>query len=101
MANGNGLSLESVHHELERLGSLVRSLSTQIASVRVRVSDLEHWDTGLAAPGARRGELKLMAKDVIKGYPGKGPGNGPSKGQGEGPSKGPGKVPGKGSGKRR
>jgi len=113
MASGNGLSLESVHQELERLGSLVRSLSTQIASVRVRVSDLEHWDTGLAAPGTRRGELKLIAKDVIKGYPpkgsgtgsgkgprtgpGKGPGTGPGRGQGTGSSKSPGKGPGKGN----
>jgi hypothetical protein len=30
MANGNGLSLETVHQELERLGSIIRGLSTQI-----------------------------------------------------------------------
>ena len=112
MGSGNGMSLESVHQELEKLGSLVRSLSTQIASVRVRVSDLEHWDTGLASPGTRRGELKLMAKDAIKGNlpkrpgtgpkgpgtgPSKGPGTGPGKSQGRGPSKGPGKGRGKGN----
>jgi hypothetical protein len=60
MANGNGLSLETVHQELERLGSIIRGLSTQIASVRVRVSDLERWDTGLGAPGTRRAELPAV-----------------------------------------
>jgi hypothetical protein len=62
MANGNGVSLETVHQELEKLGSIIRGLSTQIASVRVRVSDLERWDIGLGAPGTGRAELKLMSK---------------------------------------
>ena len=88
MANGNGLSLETVHQELERLGSIIRGLSTQIASVRVRVSDLERWDASLGAPGTRRAQLKLMAKNPI----GKGPGKGPGKGSGKGPGKGKGKM---------
>jgi hypothetical protein len=93
MANGNGLSLEVVHHELERLGSLVRSLSTQIASVRVRVSDLERWD-----PISGRGELRLLGKDTKK--KGKRKGKGKGKGKGKQPGKGKGKGKGNGNGKR-
>jgi len=85
MANGNGMSLEGVHQELENLGSLVRSLSTQIAGVRVRVSDLEHWDTARG-----KGELKLLSK---KPKPKR-------KNKGKQPSKGGGKAKGKGKGGR-
>jgi len=51
-----------MHRELERLGTLVRSLSTQIASVRVRVSDLERWHVV-----SIRGDLKLLGKKKGKG----------------------------------
>jgi hypothetical protein len=86
MANGNGLSLEGVHLELEKLGSIIRSLSTQIAGVRVRVSDLEHWD------GTKiKGELNLLSKQPRpKGKP-KGKGTGKPKGKGRGKPKGKGK----------
>ena len=85
MANGHGVSLESVHQELERLGSIIRGLSTQVASVRVRVSDLERWDAGRG-----KGGLKLMGKDVKgkgkgKDVKGKGKGKAPGKGGGKGP----------------
>ena len=95
MANGNGLSLEVVHHELERLGSLVRSLSTQVASVRVRVSDLEHWD-----PISNRGELRLLGKDTKKKGNRRGKRKGKGKGKGKGKQPGKGKGKGKGTGKR-
>jgi len=51
MASGNGLTLEGVNAEVELLGSVIRSLSTQIASMRTRVSDLEQWDVPLVAMG--------------------------------------------------
>ena len=92
MANGSGLALETMHQELERLGSIIRGLSTQIAGVRVRVSDLERWDTDLGAPGTRRAQLKLMSKKPQKKRPGKGPSKGASK---------RGKSLGKRSGKRK
>jgi len=56
MASGNDLTLETVHAEVEMLGSMIRSLSTQVASMRSRVSDLEQWDTPLV----------VMGKDSVK-----------------------------------
>ena len=93
MANGNGLSLEVVHRELETLGSLVRNLSTQLASVRVRVSDLETWD---AVSG--RGDLRLMGKKKGKG---KGKNKGKGKGNRNGNGNGMGKVKGRDYGPRK
>jgi hypothetical protein len=88
MANGNGLSLEVVHQELERLGSLVRSLSTQIASVRVRVSDLESWDSvsrRAKGKGVDNGNGNGKGKGVDNGNgKGKGVDNGNDKGKGKG-----------------
>jgi hypothetical protein len=62
MANGNGPSIEHMHQEIERLGSIVRSLSTQIASMRIRVSDIEEWDRSLMAAGRGKGKTKKKTK---------------------------------------
>ncbi len=62
MSNGSGVTLEGVHAEVEKLGGIIRSLSTQLASMRARVTDMEEWDLALEAAGRGKGKGKAKAK---------------------------------------
>jgi hypothetical protein len=43
MTDDSNLTLEHLNLEVEKIGSLMRSLSVQIAGIRTRVTDLELW----------------------------------------------------------
>jgi hypothetical protein len=81
MPNGNGVTLESVSAEVEKLGSIIRGLSTQIAGIRVRLSDIEQWDRALMMAGRGKGKAKRKKKAKAK-KKAKGKDNGNSNGNG-------------------
>ena len=62
MANGSGVTLEGVHAEVERLGGDLRNLIMQLAGMRSRVSDLEHWDVPLLAMAKKKKRKAKGAK---------------------------------------
>jgi hypothetical protein len=43
MQDGTNPITENLSREVERIGSLLRSMSIQIEAIRARVSDLERW----------------------------------------------------------
>ena len=49
-----GLTLVQAISELERLGTEVRNMATQLASLRARVTDLEHWEKSIASVSIRK-----------------------------------------------
>jgi hypothetical protein len=49
-----GLTLEQAIRELERLGTEVRNMATQLASLRARVTDLEQWEKSIATVSLRK-----------------------------------------------
>jgi len=59
-----GLTLEQAVAELERLGAEVRSMTTQLASLRARVTDLEQWEKDIAAASIRKHVGKAARKYV-------------------------------------
>jgi hypothetical protein len=74
MTDDNNLTLERLNLEVEKIGSLMRSLSIQVAGIRTRVTDLELWgpegvqkrnSTGFIAAGKNK-------KRPSKGKNGKG-----------------------------
>jgi hypothetical protein len=44
MAEPGKVNLERLNREVERIGSLLRSMNVQIDAIRIRVSDLEHLE---------------------------------------------------------
>jgi len=70
MQNGTNPITENLSREVERIGSLLRSMSIQIEAIRARVSDLERWgplshgpviaagkeDTGKGGKGGKGGK---------------------------------------------
>ncbi len=71
MSNTYQPTLEHMNEEIESLGSMVRSLSTQIAGMRARVTDLEEF--GVSYDSTERTGILAMGKDTDKGKkPGKG-----------------------------
>ena len=59
-----GLTLEQAVAELERLGAEVRSMTTQLVSLRARVTDLEQWEKDIAAASVRKHVGKRVRKHV-------------------------------------
>ena len=59
-----GLTLEQAVAELERLGAEVRSMTTQLVSLRARVTDLEQWEKDIAAASIRKHVGKRVRKHV-------------------------------------
>ena len=59
-----GLTLEQAVAELERLGAEVRSMTTQLVSLRARVTDLEQWEKDIAAASIRKHVGKRVRKYV-------------------------------------
>ena len=59
-----GLTLEQAIAELERLGAEVRSMTTQLVSLRARVTDLEQWEKDIAAASIRKHVGKRVRKHV-------------------------------------
>ena len=59
-----GLTLEQAVAELERLGAEVRSMTTQLVSLRARVTDLEQWEKDIAAASIRKHVGKRIRKYV-------------------------------------
>ena len=57
MAGDSSLTVEQVNLEVEKIGSMLRSMSTQIAGIRARVADLE----GLEGPHNGNGGGLLAA----------------------------------------
>ena len=57
-----GLTLEQAVAELERLGAEVRSMTTQLVSLRARVTDLEQWEKDIAAASVRKHVGKRVRK---------------------------------------
>jgi len=57
-----GLTLEQAVAELERLGAEVRSMTTQLVSLRARVTDLEQWEKDIAAASIRKHVGKRLRK---------------------------------------
>jgi prefoldin subunit 5 len=57
-----GLTLEQAIAELERLGAEVRSMTTQLVSLRARVTDLEQWEKDIAAASIRKHVGKRVRK---------------------------------------
>ena len=53
--------------ELSRLGAEVRSLRAQIEALRARVTDLEKWESQVAAVSIRKHSRKRVRKH-IPGY---------------------------------
>jgi hypothetical protein len=67
-----GITIEHVNNEVQKLGSAIRSMSIQIASMRARVSDLEGWDASAkrwAKSPPPKGKPKGKPKGEPKGKP--------------------------------
>lgn len=73
MTDDSNLTLERLNLEVEKIGSVLRSMSVQIAGIRTRVADLELWGPegvhkrnggGLVAAGGKK-------KGPVKGKNGK------------------------------
>jgi prefoldin subunit 5 len=60
------LTLEQAVAELERLGAEVRSMTTQLVSLRARVTDLEQWEKDIAAASVRKRVRKHAGLKVRK-----------------------------------
>jgi hypothetical protein len=65
MDEQGGLTLENLSREVEKIGSLVRSISVQVGGLRTRVADLElggiHPDTIVVA-GKKKGKTGGKSK---------------------------------------
>ena len=73
MADDSSLTLEQLNLEVEKIGSALRSMTVQIAGIRTRVADLEHWGVDginngrhLVAVGKAKKRLKPGKKIVRK-----------------------------------
>jgi len=66
MKKPRSLTLEQAVAELERLGAEVRSMATQLAILRARVTDLEQWEKDIAAASIRKHVGKRGRKHVRK-----------------------------------
>jgi hypothetical protein len=65
MREASTVTLEGLNQEIDKIGSLVRSMSIQIRGITTRVADLERWGP--------RSEIVAMAGKEGKGKkPGKG-----------------------------
>jgi hypothetical protein len=52
MAEAGKVTLERLNREVERIGSLLRSMNVQIDAIRTRVTDLEHLEK-IAGKGSK------------------------------------------------
>lgn len=68
MADDSSLTLEHVSSEVEKIGSMLRSMSVQIAGIRTRVADLEQWGVNGAHNGNGGGVI-VAAKKAAKKRP--------------------------------
>jgi hypothetical protein len=63
----SSLSLEHLNQEVERIGSLLRSMSVQISGIRNRVTDLELGGSKRMLVTAGKGKKKRPPRKVGKG----------------------------------
>ena len=89
MQDGSNPSTENLSREVERIGTLLRSMSIQIEAIRARVSDLERW-----GPLSHEPVITAGKEGIGKGKEGKG-GKG---GKGDGGKQDFGRPNGPGSG---
>jgi uncharacterized protein YlxW (UPF0749 family) len=66
MAKAPGSRLDRA--ELSRLGADVRSLKAQVEALRARVTDLEKWESQVAAVSIRKHSGKKRVRKHLAGY---------------------------------
>ena len=95
MQDGSNPITENLSREVERIGSLLRSMSIQIEAIRARVSDLERWGPLSHGPvitagkeGTGKGKEGKGGKGGKEGKGGKGDGGKPDFGRPNGPATG-------------
>jgi hypothetical protein len=64
MKKPRGLTLQQAIAELERHGTELRNMATQLASLRARVTDLEQWEKSIAKVSIRKHVGKRVRKHV-------------------------------------
>jgi hypothetical protein len=76
MQDGTNPITENLSREVERIGSLLRSMSIQIEAIRARVSDLERWGPLSHGPviAAGKEDIGKGGKGGKEGKGGKGDG---------------------------
>ena len=97
MQDGTNPITENLSREVERIGSLLRSMSIQIEAIRARVSDLERWGPLSHGPviAAGKEDIGKGGKGGKEGKGGKGDGGKQDFGRPNGDGKGDDQFKGK------